>query len=177
MTTLTNDSLTLRSPEAADAPAVADAARTSFAQLDPWMPWASAEYGPADAMFWITSEGKQSFVILDSEGDVVGTCGLNGFDEMNKRANLGYWVRTSHVGRGIASAATALVARYGLTELGLQRLEVVMSIENEPSRRVAERVGATNEGLLRNRLLLHGVAHDAHSFSITSIDQLEGRRT
>ena len=172
MNPLTNGTLTLRFPEAADAPTVAEAVRTSFAELEPWMPWASADYGPDDALFWITNTQETGFVVLDEEGSFVGTCGLNGFDPMNKRANLGYWVRTSHVGLGIATAATSLVARYGLTELGLQRLEVVMSVENEASRRVAERVGATHEGVLHNRLWLKDVAHDAHSFSITSTDQL-----
>lgn len=172
MTTLTNGTLTLRSPEPSDAADLADAARSSFAELDPWMPWASAEYGVDDAMFWITNREETSFVILGSGGEIAGTCGLNGFDEMNKRANLGYWVRTSEVGLGIATAATLLVARFGLTELGLQRLEVIMSVENEASRRVAERAGATYEGILSSRLLLKGAAHDAHSFSITSLDQL-----
>lgn len=172
MTTLTNGTLTLRSPEPSDAAGLADAARSSFAELGPWMPWASADYGLDDAMFWITNKDETSFVILDDEGGIIGTCGLNGLDEMNRRANLGYWVRTSDVGRGVATAATLLVARYGLSELGLNRLEVIMSVENAASKRVAERVGAAFEGLLRNRLFLHGVAHDCHSYSITSLSQL-----
>lgn len=173
VTTLTNGPLTLRSPEAGDAPAVAEAARTSFADLDPWMPWASVDYGIDDAMFWINNRHETGFIIIDAHGTHVGTCGLNGFDEMNKRANLGYWVRSSHAGLGIATAATRMVARHGLTELGLQRLEVIMSVKNEASRRVAERAGAAHEGVLRNRLWLKGEAHDAHSFSITAIDQLK----
>lgn len=172
MTTLTDGRLTLRSPEAADASAVAEAARTSFAALAPWMPWASADYGVDDAMFWITNRAETGFIIVGPDNSVLGTCGLNGFDEANRRANLGYWVRTSHVGRGLATTAAGLVARHGLADLGLQRLEVVMSVENEASRRVAERVGATYEGVLHRRLLLNGASQDAHSFSITTVDQL-----
>lgn len=172
MTILTNGSLALRSPEPGDANGLAFAARTSFDELAPWMPWASADYGIDDAMFWITNRDETSFVILDEQEVVIGTCGLNGFDQANKRANLGYWVRSDQTGHGIARAAATLVARYGLTELGLQRLEVVMSVDNAASRRVAEHIGASYEGVLRSRLLLSGAAHDAHSFSITSIDQL-----
>jgi RimJ/RimL family protein N-acetyltransferase len=61
-----------------------------------------------------------------------------------------------------------VLAGYGLGTLGLQRLEIVMSVENHASRRVAERVGADHEGILRCRLLLHGRSHDAHSFSLTA---------
>ena len=174
MTTLSNGSITVRTPTADDAPAVAEAARASFAELDPWMPWMSADYSPDDASSWIETSDASSFVILDLEGSVIGTCGLNAFDLLNRRANLGYWVHTRHTGRGVATAAAALVAAHGLTDLGLLRLEVTMSVHNTASRHVAERLGATLEGTLRNRLLLKGTSHDAHSFSITSLDQLEG---
>ncbi len=136
------------------------------------MPWASDTYSADDALFWIDNSEETSFVILDVTGAVVGNCGLNSFDQLNRRANLGYWVHSGHTGRGIATAAATLVASHGLTELGLLRLEVVMSVHNLGSRRVAERIGATHEGTLHNRLLLKGVSHDAHSFSITKLDQL-----
>ena len=42
----------------------------------------------------------------------------------------------------------------------------MMAVENEASRRVAERAGATFEGTLRHRILLHGVYHDAHLYSL-----------
>lgn len=173
MTTLTDGTIILRPPVAADAPAVAEAARESFAELEPWMPWANADYGPDDAMFWISNPAeKQSFLILDGAERIVGTCGLNGFDELHRRANLGYWVRSSATGRGIATAATKLVAAFGIAELGLQRLEIVMATGNLASRRVAERAGAAYEGVLVARLRQHDTVHDAHSFSITSVEQL-----
>ena len=127
MTTLTDGRLTLRTPSASDAAAVADAVRDSFDALAPWMPWASAVYDEAAALHWMSS-GETSFAILDHDGTFVGTCGLNGFDELNHRANLGYWVRSAHTGRGIASAAAVLVARHGLVDLALVRLEVIMSV-------------------------------------------------
>ena len=54
----------------------------------------------------------------------------------------------------------------GFEKLGLSRIEIVVSKDNEPSLRVAEKLGATKEGLLRNRLRLLGSPCDAymHSF-------------
>ncbi len=172
MTTLSDGTLTVRTPRAADAPAVAEGVRASFEELDPWMPWASVDYSTDDALSWIDSNEETSFLIVDPAGEIVGTCGLNAFDQLNRRANLGYWVHSGHTGRGVASAAATLVASHGLTELGLLRLEVVMSVHNLGSRRVAERIGATHEGILHNRLLLKGISHDAHSFSVTALEQL-----
>ena len=44
---------------------------------------------------------------------------------------------------------------------------VVFAVSNLPSQRVAEKAGAVREGVLRRRLLLHGVSHDAVMFSLT----------
>jgi RimJ/RimL family protein N-acetyltransferase len=75
-------------------------------------------------------------------------------------------VRSSRTGLDIAPAATRLVAQFGFDELKLERIEIMMAVENYPSRRVAEKVGATLEGTLRRRLRLHEVQHDAYLFSL-----------
>jgi len=49
-------------------------------------------------------------------------------------------------------------------------LEIVVSIVNIASLRVAEKAGAVREGTLRNRFLLHGFAHDAAVFSFVRKD-------
>jgi len=46
-------------------------------------------------------------------------------------------VRTSQMGRGIATAAARLVARFGLETLSMQRLEIVAAEGNTASQRVA----------------------------------------
>lgn len=84
--------------------------------------------------------------------------------------NLGYWVRTSRTRSGVASAATRLIARFGFLSLGLQRLEIVVAVGNQASERVAEKAGATREGVLRKRLLIHGQPHDAVLYSLVAED-------
>ena len=138
------------------------------------MPWASAGYDESSALEWIEgAEAENPFVIIDGDGTLVGSCGINGTDDVNKRANLGYWVRSDRTGRGVATSATRVLATHGIEQLGLVRLEIIMSVSNVASRRVAERAGATYEGVLKSRLLLHGERHDAHSFSVTTRAQLD----
>lgn len=160
----------IRTPTDDDAPAIVDAVQRSLGTLSPWLPWAHAAYGIDQALAWVRDEiepGSHGFVVLD-DGRLAGAVGLNAIDRRNAIANLGYWLADDAMGRGHATRATKLMARHGLDSLGLHRLEVIMSVDNEPSRRVAEHAGAHYEGILRGRLLLHGRHHDAHLFAFVA---------
>ena len=73
-------------------------------------------------------------------------------------------------GRGIATQAARLVARFGFEQLGLQRIEIVAAVGNIASQRVAEKAGATREAVLRKRLLINGESQDAVLFSLVAED-------
>ncbi|PYS40243.1 MAG: N-acetyltransferase, partial [Acidobacteria bacterium] len=112
-----------------------------------------------------------SFGIFDKDsGRFLGGVGLNFFNRVHQMANLGYWVRTSAVGRGVATRATRLVARLGFAQLGLQRIEIIAAVDNLASQRVAEKAGAVREGLARKRLLVRGEPQDAFVFSLLPED-------
>src|SRR5262249_3546596 len=64
---------------------------------------------------------------------VLGRVGLDDVRD-GETANVGYWVRTSQTGQGIATAAVRLVARFGFEDLGLRRLELVIAVDNHASR-------------------------------------------
>lgn len=166
---LSNEVCTLRTPIESDAAELVACVAHSRLELEPWLPWATADYDEQAARGWITGDiepDMHRFLIVDGDGEIVGTCGLNEIDKRNNRANLGYWRRSDRPRRGLATSAARLLADHGLYDLGLHRIEIIMAVENEASRRVAERTGATFEGTMRDRLLLHGRYHDAHLFSI-----------
>jgi ribosomal-protein-serine acetyltransferase len=76
-------------------------------------------------------------------------------------------VRTRQTGQGIATAAVRLIARFGFEDLGLRRLELLVAVDNMASRRVAEKVGATFEGVLPAGPHDHGELENAsYSFSL-----------
>ena len=54
--------------------------------------------------------------------------------------------------------------------LHLVRIEIVMSVDNVPSQRVAEKLGAAREGILRNRLIQREGVSDAIMYSLTPRD-------
>ena len=79
--------------------------------------------------------------------------------------NLGYWVRSDRCRLGAASQAAQLIWQFGIETVGLNRLEIVVAVGNDPSRGVAEKVGAAYEGVQRRRLMVGAAIHDAHMFA------------
>jgi RimJ/RimL family protein N-acetyltransferase len=175
---LTDGKILLRPHRADDVETLYEAVRESVNEMSPWMPWCHAGYTIDESSAFIMSrdearakEEDYSFGIFDAQtGAYFGGAGLNHLVREYMYANLGYWIRTSCTGHGIASSATRLLARYGFEELGLQRIEIVAAVGNVASQRAAEKAGAVREGVLRKRLYLHGKPHDAVLYSLVAED-------
>ncbi len=171
---LTDGKITLRPYRMSDVSESYKAVRESLAELSAWLPFAHKDYSLKESKDWIKTRPKEwkrgtsyDFVIRDAkDGTLLGACGLNHFDKMNWRANLGYWVRTRRTGEGIAPAATLLLAKWGFEALKLLRIEIGVAVENTRSLRVAEKAGAKREGVLRNRLMIRDKTHDAVMHSL-----------
>jgi len=155
-----------------------EAAIESVETVYPWLSWCCPNYTRTDSEKWINDRSGEwaagrafSFLIADpTTGRFVGGCGLNHISQEYRMANLGYWVRRSAMGQGYAPAATRLLARFGLKELDLNRIEIVAALENRASQRAAEKAGAFREGVLRSRLTIHGKVHDAVMYSMIPSD-------
>ena len=165
--------LTLRFPEPSDVRPILEAVRESLPELCRWMTWCHPKYSEADALRWISLQAQAreagsafEFLIVGDKGRLLGVCGINRLDTGIRLGNLGYWVRTSEAGRGIAGRAVKLLIDWVFQNTDLERLEIVAAVGNEASQRVAERAGALREGTLRSRLCIHGTFHDAVMHSI-----------
>jgi len=177
-TELSDGTILIRPYRQEDIDSLYEAARESIPEVCPWLPWCHPRYSREDSSAWIRwcekawrTGSEYNFAIFDAKtGRFLGGCGLNQFNRMHPLANLGYWVRSSSTGRGVATAATLLTARFGFEELRLNRIEIVVALGNQASRRVAEKAGAKKEGVLRRRLLIHGQAHEAVLYSLIPED-------
>ena len=158
----------IRRYEASDVDAIYEAVIESRAELSPWMPWCHAGYSQQDTFSWVESRAgawerneEWSFLIVDFAGRVLGGCGIHRLDLRNGVGELGYWVRTSATRFGVATQAAQRIMEWAFREQGLHRIEILAAVENVASQRVAEKVGAIREGVVRGRLVLHGRRHDA----------------
>jgi RimJ/RimL family protein N-acetyltransferase len=171
----------LRTYQADDAPRLYEAARESVHDVFQWLPWCHPDYSMAEASEWIGSRAplasrgvEYSFAIVGPDDRFLGGCGINQINPVHRFGNLGYWVRSSQTGRGVASTAIRQLVDFAFQGTDLERLEIVCAVGNQRSQRAAERAGAQREGVLRRRLLLRGVAIDAVMYSI--VREGEGQR-
>jgi RimJ/RimL family protein N-acetyltransferase len=122
-------------------------------------------YTEADALEFMRSTQERAFAITDrASGELLGGIGMRlpaeGVGE------VGYWVRREARGRGIATRALRLLARWALEEQRLVRLQLTAEPENVASLRVAEKAGFTREGLLRRYLDFGDERRDGFMFSL-----------
>jgi RimJ/RimL family protein N-acetyltransferase len=161
-----------------DAQETFTAVRESLPDLMPWMSWAYDDYSLNDTREFIRitrarwQEGTLfAFAITDARsGLVLGGCSLSHIHPVYHLCNLGYWVRSSRCGRGFAGQATLLAARYAFEKVGLVRVEIVIAPGNKASLRVAQKVGAHYEGILRNRMVVGQEVYDAVMYSLVPQD-------
>src|SRR5690606_31766448 len=130
-----------------------EAVTESIAELSPWLPWCHSGITKSELAAFIEmsragwADGSQfQFALFDANsGVLLGGISLVHIVKTNRLANMGYWVRSSATGRGVASGAVRLVARYGFETVGLSRIEITIVPANRASCRVAERAGAKFE--------------------------------
>ncbi len=154
--------------------AAVDESRDSLAR---WMPWYHAGYGGADVERWFGEadrmwRARSGFPMwLHEDAAVLGVVGMHDIQLFNKReGEIGYWVRRSARGRGVASTAIRAMAAFAFNELKLLRVSLRIRLDNASSRRAAERSGARYEGALRNGLVHNDTAFDVALYALAPED-------
>ena len=87
-----------------------------------------------------------------------------------RSGSLGYWIDRSVAGRGMGSLAVALACDHAFGEAGLHRVQADIRPENLASRRLVERLGFRQEGLLRRYLEIDGDWRDHLTYSLLAED-------
>ncbi|WP_161163320.1 GNAT family N-acetyltransferase [Streptomyces sp. SID5910] len=162
----TGDGLALRPWRTEDAPAV------HAAFQDPAIhQWHLRAAGSEDEVRgWITEwqraweqERTPQWAVAEEATDrLLGRVALREVVLDDGVAEVAYWTTAAARGRGVAPRATTALARWALDEIGFQRLELMHSVANEASCRVAEKTGFALEGVKRRALRHADGWHDMH---------------
>lgn len=150
--------LQLRDPRPGDGAAQNAAVLESFAALHLWMPWArtpptldeSEDYVRRCAAAWLLRTELPMLGFDRATGALALSTGLHRIDWDVPSFEIGYWVRTSHAGRGLVTEAVNALTRHAFAALGARRVEIRCDLQNTRSVAIMDRLGFTHEGVLRH---------------------------
>lgn len=180
------DRLLLRRFHRRDVPSLEEGVRSSLADLNEWLPWAHMDYTRDDAVAFVRDsiqawreEKAFDFAIRNHQDPErhVGNISIWQTSRTGRIGEIGYWIRTDLAGRGYATEATRALMRVGFENLGLHKITLRIAVGNRGSERVAEKLGYTQEGLLREELLIRGnwMDHNLYSMLEGEFRRLHGR--
>jgi RimJ/RimL family protein N-acetyltransferase len=151
---ITTPRLVLRPPRAGDGVIVNEAIIESFDQLSHWLPWADHKPTVQETEImmrtmearWILRQDLP-LLIFDTKGLLLGSTGLHRINWSLPSFEIGYWVRSTHTGRGIITESTHALVRYAFEQLHAVRIVIKCDEENTASRRIAEKLNFHLEGI------------------------------
>jgi RimJ/RimL family protein N-acetyltransferase len=157
---IVSERLVLRCWEPRDAPLLKDAVDSSIEHLLPWMPWAVHEPQSLQEKVDLLRQFRGNFdlgkdfvygIFAADESEAVGGTGLH--TRIGDQAyEIGYWIRASRAGAGVATEATAALTRVAFELTDVERIEIRCDPANERSRAIPRKLGYTEEATLRRRL-------------------------
>ena len=147
------------------------------------MPWAQAEPSPLVEKVGLLRRFRGQFdlgqdfvygIFERDESAVVGGSGLH-TRSRDSALEIGYWIRASHTGQGLATETTAALTRVAIQVCGVDRVDIRVDPENEASIGIPRKLGYVEEATLRRRLPgnREGELRDATLFSLFRDDFAE----
>ncbi len=169
--------LTIRPKQVGDGAITASAVMETWEELNQWMRWAENRDAFTAELMEIRNRHVMASFLLRESVELIGIetqtneavvwCGLHDIDWQARQCDTGYWVRKSAQGRGLATETANAMLRYAFGALGMQRVGLTHSIGNEPSRRIAQKLGFALEGIQRRgNLLPSGKVVDRYCYAL-----------
>ncbi|TMQ81277.1 GNAT family N-acetyltransferase [Actinomadura soli] len=166
----------LRPLEPWQAAEFAEHAKRVRQDIDRYIPWAHTVVDEATAREFLQSyalkqakdQGRIYGIWLD--GVLQGGTVFRTFDTAMGACEVGVWLAVEARGRGLITTAVQHMIDWAFSARGLHRVEWLCDPRNTASAAVAERLGMTCEGVLRQGFVLNGDRRDVQVWSILADD-------
>ncbi len=88
-------------------------------------------------------------------GKMAGQIEYNYIDWNNRKTEIGFWLGEVFQGKGLVTKSCRVLIDYAFNRLKLNRVEMQCGAENIKSRKIAEKLGFREEGIIRQSAWLH----------------------
>lgn len=145
-----------------------------------WTWYPQSAHGPErmrawvqQALDWQASGVALPFVQVDvASGRIIGSTRFGAIEASHRRAEIGWtWLNPAFQRSAANTESKYLMLRHAFETLGLVRVEFKIDSGNQASRRALARIGAAEEGIFRNHMIVEGgrLRHSVY-FSIIDSD-------
>jgi ribosomal-protein-serine acetyltransferase len=151
---------TIRPFRRRDVTALHEAIDASIKDLQQWLPWANA-YDRSVAQRFIRdsasawAEGRAfDFAVRSAEEPSlhIGNVSIWWTSRQNGIGEIGYWIRSDLTGQGVGTEVTARAIQIGFDEMDCHKIVLRIAVGNVASERIAQRLGFSYEGILRDEV-------------------------
>jgi ribosomal-protein-alanine N-acetyltransferase len=111
-------------------------------------------------------EGVRWVITRRGSDRLIGSCGHWRLMKEHLRAEIGYDLLPAFWGQGLMDEALRAILRFGFATMGLHSAEAQIDPAHVRSRRVLERLGFQQDGLLRENFLCMGQFTDTAVFTL-----------
>jgi ribosomal-protein-serine acetyltransferase len=140
--------------------------------LAPWLPWASFIVDDETAREFLqryadaTARDGARIYGLWLDGELIGGTLFRVFEPAQSLCEIGVWISAPLQGRGLVTRAVSAMVDWPVHERGIRRVEWRCVPDNEPSRRLATRLGFRLDGVLRQAFEHADQVHDLEVWSL-----------
>ena len=120
----------------------------------------------------IKAQNRKDFVFLRDD-IVLGFAGLVNISRIDGRAEFYIFITDDEQGKGYGTAFTKWLLAFAQVELNLRKISLYVTAGNEAAISLYEKVGFTNEGVLKKHSWFRGLYVDRLIFSKFLNDKLE----
>lgn len=119
-------------------------------------------------------DGKNRKWIILNDKIVLSVLGITDINPMMKTAEIGYQVNPEMRNMGIGTKAVYTLVKTIFTKTDIRKLTAIISHNNIPSRKIVEKIGFKQEGLLRKHFIIQGQEVDEVYYGIFRDDVSAG---
>ena len=171
------DNILLKELELTDAEHIFKAIDSQREYLGEWLPFVEFTKSVKDSLDYVNSvvtmpeECKERQFAIFCGDDFAGLAGFKGTDKINRKSEIGYWLKEEFQHRGIMTKSVRALIKFGFSELDLNRIQIKCAPENVKSRKIPQRLGFTLEGIERDsEFVKEGLFRDAEVWSLIKKD-------
>lgn len=167
--------LELRQFKRRDLDSLVTSVLASLPELIKWLPWAAKNYNRLDGTRFLRDSSASwkdgrayDYAVRSTKypDEHLGNVSIWATSKKHGVGEIGYWIRTDQAHKGMGTAATRAMVELGFRDLGMHRLTLRIAVGNKGSERIAEKLGFSKEGVLREVITLNGKRVDHTLYSL-----------